>query len=174
MTTLRVDTAAGPFEIALHGQQAPYTSAYFRDLVARDQLRGAQAFRMLSARNPEVSAGSHIHVIQFGREDWMRTRNHSVPHEDTRRTGLAHRRWSVSAARFGEMELYGSFFVCMRDEPALDYGGDRHADGQGFAVFGEVSAGFEVLEQIFSAPTRGDLLDPPIAVEQFSIVPPAP
>ena len=174
MTRLRVDTSAGTFEIRLYETQAPQTCSYFLELVAKDQLLGAQAFRMLSDRNAELSAGSHIHVIQFGREDWMRTRHHPVPHEDTRSTGLAHRRWSVSAARFGEMELYGSFFVCMRDEPALDYGGDRHADGQGFAVFGEVSAGFEVLEQIFCAPTCGDLLDPPIAVEQFSIVPPAP
>lgn len=173
MTTLRVDTAAGPFEIALYDAQAPQTCAYFRQLVSAGELRGAQAFRMLSARNPEVSTSSHIHVIQFGREDWMQTRHHAVPHEDTRSTGLAHRRWSVSAARFGETELYGSFFVCMRDERALDYGGDRHPDGQGFAVFGTVSAGFEVLEQIFCAPTQGDLLDPPIAVEQFSIVPPA-
>ncbi|MEM1232280.1 MAG: peptidylprolyl isomerase [Pseudomonadota bacterium] len=170
MSSLRVETTMGAFDIALQEAAAPATCDYFKQLVAADRLRGAEAFRMLCERNQPPDVTSPIHVIQFGRDEWMTTRQHEVPLEHTRRTGLSHQRWSVSAARFGATELYGSFFVCMREEPALDYGGDRHADGQGFAVFGEVCRGFATLEQIFAAPVTGEQLDPPIAVTRFSLV----
>jgi len=71
-----------------------------------------------------------------------------IAHEPTVRTGLRHRRWAVSTSRYAAGETYGSFFVCLRDEPELDYGGRRHPDGLGFAAFGRVSAGFSVLESI--------------------------
>ncbi len=169
MTTVYVETTVGTFGIELYESRAPHTCWYFRTLVEQDQLRGAQAFRLLNERNQQDQAAP-IHVLQFGHEDWMTTRKHRVPHEHTGLTGLVHKRWSVSAARFGQAELYGSFFVCMRDEPALDHGGDRHDDGEGFAVFGVVCSGYQVLEHIYAAPVFGERLDPPIAVTGFSTV----
>ncbi len=166
MSALKVTTALGPFTIALNDLQAPATCAYFRRLTECGLLDGGGIFRITTADD----AAHAIEIIQFGTKsglDEIRTR---IPHESTAQTGLAHRRWTASAARMDPGEVYASAFICMRDEPSLDSGGSRHVDGFGFAAFGEVVAGHDVLEKIFGQSRPGELLPDPIRVEHVAFI----
>lgn len=58
------------------------------------------------------------------------------------------------------------FFLCLTDLPALDYGGARNPDGQGFAAFGQVTSGLDVARKIQAAPASGQTLTPPIGIRR--------
>ncbi len=64
------------------------------------------------------------------------------------------------------------FFVCVGAQPELDEDGRRNPDGQGFAVFGRVVEGMDVVRRIHRAPTRGQSLEPPVAILEVSRVAP--
>jgi peptidyl-prolyl cis-trans isomerase A (cyclophilin A) len=166
---LLVTTQFGRFAIALAVREAPLTCAYFCDLVRRGTLDNAAIFRVVAAANHAASDACPIHVVQLGPIPAFEGTRHAIAHESTNLTGLRHRRWTVSAARFDLDELYGSFFICMRDEPELDFGGRRQPDGQGFAAFGSVVAGFEVVEAAYARAECSELLAIPIPVTRIVI-----
>jgi peptidyl-prolyl cis-trans isomerase A (cyclophilin A) len=56
------------------------------------------------------------------------------------------------------------FFVCINDQPSLDFGGKRNPDGQGFAAFGHVVSGMDVIRKIQAAPADGQKLTPPVRI----------
>ena len=56
------------------------------------------------------------------------------------------------------------FFICIGDQPSLDFGGARNADGQGFAAFGRVIRGMDVVRAIQASPAEGQKLAPPIRI----------
>ena len=91
-----------------------------------------------------------------------------IPHETTDQTGLSHKKWTVAAARFAIGKNYPSFFICMRDEPVLDFGGLRHPDGQGFAAFGQLTAGFDTANAIFSSAEPEEFLTNQIKILSVS------
>jgi peptidyl-prolyl cis-trans isomerase A (cyclophilin A) len=167
MSALEVTTALGSFTIALHERQAPATCGYFRGLAERGALDAGEVFRITTAA---ADAAHAIEIIQFGTGKGLDEHRTRISHESTIRTGLAHRRWTASAARMDPGELYASVFICMRDEPSLDSGGGRHADGLGFAAFGEVVAGHDVLKTIFAHARPGELLSEPIRVERVKYI----
>ncbi len=143
-----VHTEVGDFELEFATRKAPVTSAYFIGLVQAQGLDGTSIYRIATRENQGVQVSWPIEVIQGGRSPGDVEVRPTIVHEPTNRTGLRHRRWAVSTSRYKAGEPYGSFFVCMRDEPELDYGGRRHPDGMGFAAFGRVSAGHSALESI--------------------------
>lgn len=80
-----------------------------------------------------------------------------VPHEPTTDTGLRHVGGAVSLPRLGLGTGSGArFFVCVGDAPALDAGGRRQLDGAGFAVFGHVVAGMDVVREIHGQPCTAE------------------
>jgi peptidyl-prolyl cis-trans isomerase A (cyclophilin A) len=93
-----------------------------------------------------------------------------VPLERTSVTGLKHVDGAISMARSGPDTATGSFSVVIGDQPEMDFGGKRNADGQGFAVFGRIVGGMDVVKAIQASPTaaRGpygsESLDPPIGI----------
>ena len=90
--------------------------------------------------------------------------------ERTDVTGLKHVDGAVSMARSGPDSATASFSIVIGDQPEMDFGGKRNADGQGFAVFGRVAAGMDVVRKIQASPTgaRGaygtESLTPPIKI----------
>lgn len=94
-----------------------------------------------------------------------------VPLERTRDTGLSHKDGTVSLARAGVDTATDHFFICIGDQPALDYGGARNPDGQGFAAFGRVVSGMDVVRKIQSAPARGERLTPQIGIIKVARLP---
>lgn len=154
----------GKVSVLLKSDLAPHTCAYFSNLITSGGLEDCQVFRILTDGNATQDDSCPIRIVQFGPRNAMGAPRHAVPHEDTRTTTLRHRKWTVSAARFSLGELYGSFFVCMRDEPELDWGGNRQADKQGFAAFGQVVDGFDVLESVFESAGTNQMLTRQIPV----------
>jgi len=71
----------------------------------------------------------------------------------------------VSMARGGADTATSGFFICINDQPSLDFGGMRNADGQGFAAFGHVVRGMDVVRRIQQAPnTDAQKLTPPVKI----------
>ena len=77
---------------------------------------------------------------------------------------------AVSMARDGPDTATSDFFICIGDQPELDFGGKRNPDGQGFAAFGRVVAGMDVVRRIHDAPADGQSLTPPVAIRKVSAV----
>ena len=86
--------------------------------------------------------------------------------ESTQVTGILHKDGVLSMARSGVNTAASEFFICIGDQPLLDFGGARNADGQGFAAFGRVIAGMDVARKIQAAPvlSRTQNLEPPIGI----------
>lgn len=169
METLVTATPLGQFSFVLDEDHAPATSNYFRTLARERKLSGCCIFRIIADVNRQPDDSSPINVLQVGPVERFSAPRHAIAHEPTGQTGLTHRKWTVSAARFDPGELYGSFFVCMRDELELDEGGNRQPDGQGFAAFGRVVDGFDVLESIYGRAESDEMLAHPIPVTDVSL-----
>jgi peptidyl-prolyl cis-trans isomerase A (cyclophilin A) len=73
-------------------------------------------------------------------------------------------------ARDGPDTATSDFFICIGDQPSLDFGGKRNPDGQGFAAFGRVTKGMEVVRRIQAAPADGQGLTPPVAIRSIRVV----
>jgi len=85
--------------------------------------------------------------------------------ERTRETGLRHTDGAISMARNQPDSATSGWFICINDQPSLDFGGARNPDGQGFAAFGRVVQGMDVVRKIQRAPnTDAQRLTPPIAI----------
>ena len=158
------ETSLGQFVIELNHEAAPITSAYFLAHAESRAFDGASFFRIVAEDNASLRATVPIEVIQGGLREADPQNIAPIRHEPTRETGLRHKQWTVSAARFDPGRTYGSFFICMRDEPALDHGGARHPDGLGFAAFGQVSEGREVVTGLFQRREKDEMLSRPIPI----------
>ncbi len=169
MSALKVTTMLGSFTIALYEERAPVTCGYFRNMAECGALDGGVVFRITTTADDAADA---IEIIQFGTSKGLDEERTRIPHESTAKTGLAHRRWTASAARVDPGEVYASVFICMRDEPSLNSGGRRHEDGLGFAAFGEVVAGHDVLESIFKQARHSEILPDPIHIKSVAVVEP--
>lgn len=145
-----IQTDLGNIELYLDSEVAPITAGYFADIIRKGELDGSDFFRIVSAQSESSLNGSPIEVLQGGLWQPNSDEVDTIEFESTQVTGLLHKKWSLSTARFAVGTVYGSFFICMRDEPALDFGGNRHPDGSGFARFGHVAAGFPVIEEIYA------------------------
>jgi len=89
-----------------------------------------------------------------------------IPLERTGATGLRHTDGTLSMARAAPDTARDSFSICIGDQPELDFGGKRNPDGQGFAAFGKVVKGMEVVRKIQAAPALGQQLRPPVLIQR--------
>jgi peptidyl-prolyl cis-trans isomerase A (cyclophilin A) len=109
-----------------------------------------------------------IEVIQGGiSADYPREGEPSIPLERTSLTGLRHVDGAISMARFTPDSANSGFFICIGDQPELDFGGTRNPDGQGFAAFGRVTAGMDVVRAIQQSPHQEQRLTPPVPITRI-------
>ncbi len=158
------ETALGAIEFQVFSDRAPASAGYFLADVRSGLFDGTSFFRIVTLANQDAEEGRRIEVIQGGLKHPSTDLPPVIPHETTAMTGLRHRKGTVSLARFAPGAVYHSFFICRRDEPCLDFGGARHPDGQGFAAFGQVVEGFEVVERIFARAEATEYLTSEIAI----------
>lgn len=168
MPSLTVELPPGRIEIELADREAPATCAYFSRLASSGAFRAGRVFRIVDGGQQPAADACPIQVVQFGRREMLDAPRDRLEHESTDRTGLRHDRWTVSAARFDPGELYGSFFVCLRDEPELDYRGRRHPDGLGFAAFGRVVSGYDIVQTLQRRSEKQELLSQPIDIRDIT------
>lgn len=163
-------TALGDVEIEVFVEAAPKTAQNFLQLVDGGYLNGGTFYRVVS---PENDHGSPvISVIQGGIGD-AESPLPPIAHESTEDTGLRHTDGAMSMARGGVGTATTEFFICIGDQPALDFGAARNPDRQGFAVFGRVVAGMDVVRAIHQSPAdapteseyvAGQILEVPVAI----------
>jgi len=161
----RVDTDLGAFVIAVDPAKAPITVANYLAYVDARQLDGGKVYRIVTPANQPASKHK-IEVVQWGRHqaDDEKAPRPPIAHETTAITGIKHRNGTVSMARLGPGTATAEFFICMGDQPELDFGGRRNPDGQGFAAFGQVVAGDDVVKALYGKAEAEQYIKQPIAV----------
>jgi len=164
------ETTMGEIVIEVNVAKAPITSANFLRYVDEGWYDAGRFHRTVRPET-ETNTTHPIQVIQAGRRQVPRAQAPSFPAvtlERTRDTGLTHVDGAVSMARVaGQPDSGGSdFFIAIGPQPSLDFAGGRNTDGQGFAVFGRVVSGMDVVKKIQAAPVRAgtQTLDPPVAI----------
>lgn len=160
-------TTSGEIDISVDRTHAPRTAANFLSYVRRGAFDGGTFFRTVLTR-PDNQPQNHvkIDVIQATNRPGF-TPGAPVAFEATSATGLRHRDGTVSMARDPELNSARTdFFICIGDQPGLDDGGHRSADHRGFAAFGQVVRGMDVVRAIHDAPHRQQTLAPPIVIRR--------
>jgi peptidyl-prolyl cis-trans isomerase A (cyclophilin A) len=155
-TRVRVQTELGDIVIELDGGRAPATVANFLRYVDAQHYDGGTFHRTVKMDNQPESPVK-IEVIQAGvREDQAKAGFPPIALERTSETGLKHTDGAVSMARNLADSATSGWFICINDQPSLDFGGTRNPDGQGFAAFGRVISGMDVVRRIQQAPSSSD------------------
>ena len=171
MIPVQLTTELGEIRIEADEDRAPASAGYFLADVRSGLYDGSSFFRIVTLTNQRlVERARKIAVIQGGLKHTREDLPAVIPHETTAATGLRHLKGTVSLARFAPGAVYHSFFICLRDEPALDFGGARNPDGQGFAAFGRVAQGFDVVERIFAQAEVQEHLSKEIGIARVRVL----
>lgn len=162
-------TEKGRIDVGLYWDRAPRTACNFARYVLAGHYDGGTFFRTVrkvaDARNPikidvvQADIRRHVGKGAFG----------SIPLERTSETGLLHSHGTLSMARSGIDDATSSFFICIGDQPELDFGGRRNIDGQGFAAFGRVVRGMDVVRRIHQSAALDERLSPPIKIIRVTL-----
>ena len=169
-----LQTGQGEIVLEIFAREATATAANFLRYVDEGRFAGASFYRVVRMDNQPGNAVK-IEVIQggLGFDDGPRPFP-PIPHETTKQTGLRHLDGTLSMARDKPGSASSEFFICVGDQPELDFGGRRNPDGQGFAAFGRVVAGMDVVRQIQRRPADGQMLTEPVLIRSVRRLPPAP
>jgi peptidyl-prolyl cis-trans isomerase A (cyclophilin A) len=173
---VRVETELGDIVVEVDTKRAPVTSANFLKYVDARHYDGGSWHRTVRLDNQPESTVK-IEVIQAGvNPDKAKDGFPPIALERTNRTGILHKDGVISMARGAPDSATSGWFICINDQPSLDFGGNRNPDGQGFAAFGRVISGTDVVRKIQMAPSSDDRttnteaqrLTPPIKILKVS------
>ena len=161
---VRISTEIGEIEIEIFEKEAPFTATNFLEYIKKGMFKNALFYRVVNMEN-QPDNDIKIEVIQggFGWSD-------SVPglgpikHETTDITGIKHLDGTLSMARDKPGSASSEFFICINNQPELDFGGKRNPDGQGFAAFGIVIKGMDVVKKIQKLDNTNQMLDNPVII----------
>ena len=159
-------TSEGPITLALEKARAPLTTANFLRYVDQKRLDGVTFYRAMRL-------GADSGLIQGGPQGDAKRLLPPVKHEPTSLTGLSHGDATISMARFAPGSATGDFFITVGPIPSLDANPAGTGDTAGFAAFGHVVAGMDVVKRILAAPTsatagagvmKGQMIAAPVRV----------
>jgi len=165
-----ISTELGDIVIEVYIDKAPITSTNFLRYVNENRFKTASFYRVVTLDN-QPDNDIKIEVIQGGIgfvESKMRLP--SISHETTDKTGILHKDGVISMARREPGTASSEFFICIGDQPELDFGGRRNPDGQGFAAFGRVIKRMDVVREIHQEPAEGQMLISPIRITKVARV----
>jgi peptidyl-prolyl cis-trans isomerase A (cyclophilin A) len=162
----RVKTSLGDFVIAVDVKVAPITVANYLAYVDGRLLDNGAVYRIVTLDNQTPETKFKIEVVQWGMNlpDGKPAPFKPIAHETTKQTGLKHLDGTVSMARNEPGTATAEFFICVGDQPELDFGGHRNRDGQGFAAFGRVVEGMDVFRAIHKRGGANQYLKDPIPI----------
>lgn len=161
-----IQTELGDIEVVLDAKRAPGTTENFLKYVDAGHYNGGRFHRTVKL-NPDNQPNNaiKIEVIQGGVNPEKSKEGFApIKLERTSVTGLKHKDGTISMARAFADSATSDFFICIGDQPELDFGGKRNADAQGFAAFGKVTKGMDVVKKIQQAPYKDQALTPPIKI----------
>jgi len=159
-----IETELGDIRAELDSARAPITVTNFLRYVDAGLYDGARFFRSVRMDNqPDDSIKIQVIQVALSRENG-RKEFPPIRLERTSETGLRHVDGALSMARWGPDTGTSSFSIVIGRQPSMDYGGMRNPDGQGFAVFGRVTDGMELVRRIQARPTEGQQLVSPVRI----------
>ncbi|HPF46782.1 MAG: peptidylprolyl isomerase [Alphaproteobacteria bacterium] len=145
---VKLETTMGDIHIELYADKAPITVANFLRYIDGGYFDGGAFYRVVRMDNQQQNR-IKIEVIQGGMSgDSNIGEFPPIKLERTIKTGIKHEDGTISMARDTPDSASSEFFICINDQPSLDYGGMRNPDGQGFAAFGKVTEGMDVVRAI--------------------------
>lgn len=165
LVPVAIETSLGPIVVALDQGRAPITTANFLRYVDTKRFDGQSFYRAM--KNGEDGG-----LIQGGVTTDARKLLPPIAHEPTSQTGLKHVAGALSMARLTPGSAKADFFILTADIPGFDANGPG-GDPDGFAVFGHVVEGMDVVKAIYAAPTsptkgegvmKGQMLEPPVKI----------
>lgn len=169
---VRIETDAGNIVLELDGRRAPITTANFLAYVDQHKFDGVTFYR--ASRTPGRTGQG---FIQGGIRRNAMLGLPPIDHEPTSRTGLRHVEGAISMARLEPGSAMGDFFIVASAMPSMDAGNRRPSSGnndtQGYAAFGRVAEGMDVVRRILAGPTvenagagamRGQMLERPVRI----------
>lgn len=163
-TPVVIETSLGAIEVELEPDRAPITVENFLRYVDAGYYDNGQFHRTVTMKN-QPDDKVKIETIQAGLSAARQALSFPpIPLERTTITGLTHRNGTLSMARESPDSAVADFFICVGHQPSLDFGGARHPDGQGFAAFGYVTGGMDVVRKIHQAAATGQALSPPVRI----------
>jgi peptidyl-prolyl cis-trans isomerase A (cyclophilin A) len=158
-------TSLGEIVCEIDTIHAPVTAFNFLNHVKNGTFEKALFYRVVRPDNQPYSKAK-IEVIQGGLyDDKIIDKIKPIPHETTAVTGLKHTDGALSMARKEPGTASTEFFICVGDQPSLDFAGKRNTDGQGFAVFGRVISGMEVVRKIQQLKDTSQYLVEPVKIK---------
>lgn len=165
---VEVTTKEGVISIQMASDQAPITTGNFLRYVDQKRYDGSNFYRASRAINaPQYG------VIQGGLQNDPKKILKAIAHESTTKTGLKHVDGTISLARNAPGTATSDFFICVGPSSYLDAKPEDSGDNEGFAVFGQVVAGMDVVKKILALPTdaparnpamQGQMLSPPVTI----------
>ena len=165
-----IQTRPGNIEVELFADKAPKSVAAFLRNVDSGYYVNATFYRVLNQDN-QPSDAFKAELIQGGL--WRTKRKihdalQGITHETTKETGLTHENGTISFARIEPGTATSEFFICLGDQPGFDFGGENNPDKQGYAAFGKVVKGMDVVKIIYNRPEDDQYFIYPIFI--FNIV----
>jgi peptidyl-prolyl cis-trans isomerase A (cyclophilin A) len=169
LVPVAIDTSLGRIVVALDKTHAPATTANFLHYVDTHRFDGECFYRAMHMPAADGGPGG---LIQGGVRSDSRKMYPPIAHEPTSQTGLKNVAGSVVMANAGPGTARSDFFILLSDTPGFDAGG-YGGDANGFAVFGHVTEGMDVVKKIFASPVsetkgegvmKGQMLEPPIKI----------
>jgi peptidyl-prolyl cis-trans isomerase A (cyclophilin A) len=161
-----IETKFGEIEIELYPDKAPKSVTAFLSYVDSGFYTNSSFYRVLKEEN-QPSGSFKAQLIQGGiwQTDYKKGSSLTgIPHEPTNQTGILHTNGTLSLARTSPGTASSEFFICIGDQPAYDYGGAANPDGQGFAAFGKVIRGMDIVRKIHQQPDYEESFEKPIEI----------
>lgn len=163
---IRIESSFGDIDIELYPDKAPVTVAAFLSYIDSGYFKKSSFYRVLKSED-QPSSAFKSDIIQGGIWESNNTKALSlkgITHETTQTTGILHKNGTISLARNTPGSANTEFFICIGDQPSYDYGGDANADKQGFAAFGKVINGMDIILQIHKQPDYNGNFSPPVRI----------
>jgi peptidyl-prolyl cis-trans isomerase A (cyclophilin A) len=164
-----IETKFGEIEIELYADQATKSVAAFLANVDAAIYENTSFYRVLS-RDNQPSDAEKTELIQGGMwrsKDREKLNRPAIPHETTAQTKILHKDGVISLARLEPGTATTEFFICIGDQPSLDFGSSSNTDKQGYAAFGKVLKGMDIVRRIQNQNANDQSFDPPVDI--FSI-----
>ena len=161
-----IETQAGNIELELYPDKAPKTAAAFLSYIDSGFYKRSSFYRVLTDDN-QPSNAPKANLIQGGiwKTNYRKASGlPGIPHEPTNKTGLLHKDGILSMARQEPGTATTEFFICIGNQPGFDFGGENNPDGQGYAAFGKVVKGMDIVHRIYDRPSYEQAFDPPVVI----------
>ena len=172
-----IKTELGDIKVELYADKAPLTTQNFLQYVKTSRYKGATFYRTVTtAPDNQPNKPVKIDVIQGGFAIHLGDKTQyaellpPIAHESTDKTGIKHQDGTISMARDAPGSAQSEFFICVGPQPELDFGGKRNPDGAGFAAFGRVIEGMDIVRKIHVQPNEEQMLDPRIDILSIQVV----